>query len=100
MSKRIVAADLLQCGFVNAIFDEGDSDKFNKRVLHEVDERLGPHLIGDSLTGIKKLIRGPEREIIDNQNVKEVFAGLQRFLAGIPQEEFRKIASGEKRHKL
>lgn len=100
MSKRIYAPELERAGYVNAIFDEGDDVKFNARVLKEVDDRLGDHLNGDSLTGIKKLIRGPEREIIDNQNVKEVFAGLQRFLKGIPQEEFRKLATGEKRHKL
>jgi peroxisomal 3,2-trans-enoyl-CoA isomerase len=32
--------------------------------------------------------------------VEEVFAGMKRFLKGVPQEEFRKIASGEKKHKL
>ena len=37
---------------------------------------------------------------MDAQNVAEVFEGLERFVAGIPQEEFRKIASHEKRHKL
>jgi len=30
----------------------------------------------------------------------EVFAGLERFVKGVPQEEFRKVASGEKKHKL
>ena len=30
----------------------------------------------------------------------EVFGGLERFAPGIPQEKFRKLASGEKRHKL
>jgi peroxisomal 3,2-trans-enoyl-CoA isomerase len=39
-------------------------------------------------------------DALDKQGVTEVFAGLQRFLKGVPQEEFRKIASGEKKHKL
>lgn len=102
MSKRITAPELVACGFVNRIFEtgKGEDARFRELVLKEVDERLGEHLIGSSLIGIKKLIRRPELDIMDAQNVKEVFAGLDRFTAGIPQEEFRKIASGEKRHKL
>ena len=102
MSKRIDAEALRQCGFVNEVFDFGkDQDAaFRDRVLREVDDRLGDHLNGDSLTGIKKLIRRPDRDVVDIQNVQEVFAGLERFVKGIPQEEFRKLASGEKRHKL
>ena len=103
MSKRITADELLASGFVNRVFSEcakGEDDKFRGLVLREIDERLGSHLNGDSLTGIKALIRKPERDIIDAQNISEVFAGLDRFMSGVPQEEFRKIASGEKRHKL
>jgi peroxisomal 3,2-trans-enoyl-CoA isomerase len=100
MSRRIGSQELERCGFVNAIFDEGDDAKFRARVLHEVDERLGDHLNGDSLIGIKKLIRKPEMDIMHTQNVHEVFAGLERFLTGVPQEEFAKLASGAKRHKL
>jgi len=102
MSKRITALELLQVGFVNKIFDvaKGDDEAFKKMVLEEVEERLGDHLIGDSLTKIKALIRRPERDILDAQGVAEVFGGLERFAAGIPQEQFRKLASGEKRHKL
>ncbi|TRX91339.1 hypothetical protein FHL15_007761 [Xylaria flabelliformis] len=102
MSKRITADELVATGYVNKIFpcDKGDDAAFLRQVLHEVDERLGDHLIGDSLTGIKALIRKPEREILDRQNVAEVFAGLDRFVRGIPQKEFQKIASGQKRHKL
>lgn len=85
MSKRITAPELQAAGFVNAIFETGvgEDEKFRQLVLREVDERLGPHLNGDSLLGIKKLIRQPERETMDSQNSKEVFAGLERFVAGI-----------------
>jgi peroxisomal 3,2-trans-enoyl-CoA isomerase len=101
MSRRIPAEELVACGFVNAVFDTGNDDaRFRELVLKEIDDRLGSHLVGDSLTGIKALIRRPEREVLDTQNVAEVFAGHARFMSGVPQEEFRKIASGEKRHKL
>jgi Delta3-Delta2-enoyl-CoA isomerase len=103
MSKRITSEELLHTGFVNRIFSEcgkGDDEKFKKLVLAEIDNRLGEHLVGDSLIGIKALIRKPEIDVLDQQNVSEVFAGLGRFMSGVPQEEFRKIAAGEKRHKL
>ncbi|KAI9673095.1 MAG: hypothetical protein M1829_004409 [Trizodia sp. TS-e1964] len=101
MSKRITSDELLNCGFVNKIIDtKNDSERFREEVLKEIKERLGDHLNGDSLLKVKELMRRPEQEILDKQNVDEVFGGLERFLAGIPQEEFRKIAKGEKRHKL
>lgn len=102
MSKRIPAEELLQVGFVNKIFEtkKGEDDKFRMLVFEEIENRLGDHLVDDSLTKIKALIRKPERDVLDAQGVAEVFAGLERFKSGVPQEEFRKIASGEKRHKL
>lgn len=102
MSKRITSEELLQTGFVNKIFDTGkdEHEKFFAEVVKEVHERLGSHLNSESLVRVKELIRKPERQTLDLQNVAEVFGGLDRFTAGIPQEEFRKIASGEKRHKL
>lgn len=100
MSKRITADELLQVGFVNKIFDCGEGEDFLQLVLEEINNRLGEHLIGDSLIKIKALIRRPDRDIVDAVGVAEVFGGLERFSAGIPQEEFRRIANGEKRHKL
>ncbi|KAF2797431.1 ClpP/crotonase [Melanomma pulvis-pyrius CBS 109.77] len=102
MSKRISIEELVHTGFVNKVFDVGskDSPKFLAEVLKEVHDRLGEHLNSDSLIGIKALIRRPELDVLDKQGVEEVFAGLQRFLKGVPQEEFRKMASGEKKHKL
>ena len=102
MSKRISADELVATGYVNKVFpcEKGDDGAFMRQVLAEVDDRLGEHLVGDSLTGIKALIRKPEREILDRQNVAEVFAGLNRFVTGVPQQEFQKLASGQKRHKL
>jgi peroxisomal 3,2-trans-enoyl-CoA isomerase len=105
MSKRISIEELVQTGFVNKVFDvkvktEEDSAKFLAEVLKEVDDRLGDHLNGESLVKIKALIRKPDLDTLDRQGVEEVFGGLQRFLKGVPQEEFRKVASGEKKHKL
>lgn len=105
MSKRIPCEDLVSTGFVNKVIQapsgkKDDSEGFLKVVLHEVEERLGTHLNQSSLLKIKELVRRPEREILDRQNGLEAFMGLERFLSGVPQEEFRKLASGEKKHKL
>ncbi|KAL9094089.1 MAG: hypothetical protein Q9165_003504 [Trypethelium subeluteriae] len=101
MSKRITSEELVHTGFVNKIFDTGkDSDKFLAEVLKEVNERMGDHLNSDSMVKIKALIRKPDLDVLDRQGLLEVMGGLERFLSGVPQEEFRKIASGEKKHKL
>ncbi|KAI1107207.1 ClpP/crotonase [Jackrogersella minutella] len=101
-SKRVTCDDLVRTGFVNKVFecDKGDSDGFLKQVMREIDDTMGDHLNSDSLLGIKALIQKPHREILEKQNVAEVFAGLDRFVKGIPLQEFEKIATGKKRHKL
>lgn len=102
MSKRLNVEELVHCGFVNKVFDTKpeEQEKFLELVLQEIDERLGEHLVPESLTKIKALIRKPHREQIDAQGISEVYSGLQVFMKGVPQEEFRKIASKEKKHKL
>jgi peroxisomal 3,2-trans-enoyl-CoA isomerase len=102
MSKRISCEELVHTGFVNKVFDvaKGDDEKFLKLVLEEIDERLGSHLNQDSVVKIKQMIQHPRRKEYDAQGVVEVLGGLERFVAGVPQEEFRKIAMGEKKHKL
>lgn len=76
------------------------SDKFMTEVLKEVDDRMGDHLNADSMLKVKALIRAPYKQTMDSQGANEVFQGLERFLAGIPQREFSRLASGEKKHKL
>ncbi|CAG8896586.1 unnamed protein product [Penicillium egyptiacum] len=105
MSKRITCDELVSTGFVNKVITpesgkKEDSDGFLKKVLEEVDDHLGTHLNQTSLLKIKELVRRPERELLDRQNGLEAFMGLERFMKGTPQEEFRRLASGEKRHKL
>lgn len=102
MSKRLPVEDLVATGFVNKVFNVGkdENEKFLGMLLKEIKERLGDHLNSDSLLQVKALIRKPQRDTMDAQNLAEVMGGLERFAAGIPQEEFRKIAAGEKKHKL
>ena len=102
-SRKISCEELVACGFVNKVFkgkDEKDSDGFLAKVLEEVEDRFGSHLNQNSLIKIKELIRRPFLEGLESQGVREVIAGMEVFKSGAPQEEFRKIASGEKKHKL
>ncbi|KAL9112728.1 MAG: hypothetical protein Q9227_003031 [Pyrenula ochraceoflavens] len=105
MSKKLMVDELVACGFVNKVIeapskDVKDSQGFLKAVMHEVDERLGSHLNADSTVKIKELIRRPYLNIMEAQGIREAMEGMERFANGIPQEEFRKIARGEKKHKL
>jgi len=102
MSKRLTAEELVHTGYINKIFQFGkdESDKFLQAVLAEINDRMGDHLNQDSMLKVKALIRGPYKEKMDAQGVREAIGGMNRFLLGIPQEEFRKVASGQKKHKL
>lgn len=106
-SKRLTAEELVHSGFINKIIDgagdpkaAGYADKFLDLVLKEVDDRMGDHLSHSSMLEIKKLIRAPYKQTYDAQGVAEVMGLMDRFLAGIPQKEFAKVASGQKKHKL
>ena len=102
MSKRIPAPELERCGFVNGIIDvkQGDDELFREKLLHEVNERLGDHLVGESLIKTKSLIRKPYEDAMNLQNMAEAFGAMNQYLSGAPQEQFKKIARGEERHKL
>jgi peroxisomal 3,2-trans-enoyl-CoA isomerase len=106
-SKRLTAEELVHTGFINKIIDGagnpkdvGYSDKFLQGVLKEVDERMGSHLSHSSMLEIKKMIKAPYRQTMDAQGAVEVFGLMDRFLQGISQKEFAKVASGQKKHKL
>ncbi|KAA8913106.1 ClpP/crotonase-like domain-containing protein [Sphaerosporella brunnea] len=97
LSRRIPCEELVQCGFVNQVFER---EGFEQKVRAFVEETFGDHLNHESMLNIKKLIReGWEREL-EATNVREAVGGVERFLKGIPQQEFAKIASGQKKHKL
>jgi peroxisomal 3,2-trans-enoyl-CoA isomerase len=99
LSKRIGVNELVQCGFVNRKF-ECSGDEFRDAVLKEVGGWLDGHLNGDSILKIKKLLGSGGKAQVSEHIVEELFAGLERQVAGIPQREFEKIKSGEKKHKL
>lgn len=102
MGKRIECEELVSSGFVNKVLhvQPGEDEKFLNAALHEIHERLGPHLNKTSLFEIKRQIQMVSRQQKNELQVDEVMIGLNRFADGIPQKEFRAVASGKKRHKL
>jgi peroxisomal 3,2-trans-enoyl-CoA isomerase len=100
-SRKIPIEELVRTGFVNQVLDAGeDQERFREMALEEIQARFGDHLVGSSLLEIKNLLREPGDREFNAQAVKEIWGGLQRFMAGIPQEEFMKVATGQKKHKL
>ncbi|KAE8421390.1 ClpP/crotonase-like domain-containing protein [Aspergillus pseudocaelatus] len=99
-SRRINIEELKQTGFVNRVLDTAGAGQFKGRVLQEIHSYLGDHLNGSSMLEIKKLLREPGDRDFNAQAAREFFGGLRRFAEGIPQAEFKKIASGAKKHKL
>lgn len=102
LSKKVTIDELVHVGFVNEVFQAkpGDTVTFMHQVMKEIDERFGHHLNKESMLQIKALIRAPDRRTLDVQNAAEVLGGLERFASGVPQQEFARIASGAKKHKL
>jgi peroxisomal 3,2-trans-enoyl-CoA isomerase len=91
--RRLGADELLGCGFVDRIFktEGGDDAAFERVVLDEIKDGFGDHLNGESMLRIKALIRGKQRRDLHAQNVDEVFEGMARSVAGIPQKQFEKL---------
>ncbi|RFU26558.1 hypothetical protein B7463_g9777, partial [Scytalidium lignicola] len=101
MSKRIVSEELVHCGFVNRVFEtDKTGNTFLEQVVREINERLGENLNGESLLKIKALVREPYCRTLDAQMMLEMLGNVERYMQGIPQEAFKNIATGKKKHKL
>lgn len=103
LSKRLSADTLLRAGYVNEVLP---AEGFADAVRRKIDAEFGPpsHSGGwldhESMMEIKALQRAEIQEAFTVANVREAMAGLERFTSGLPQQEFEKIRSGAKRHKL
>lgn len=100
--RKISSAELLRCGFVNKIIrGKGEGDAFFlKAVMAELYDKFGDHLHPESVLRIKELIKRPSRDVLDVQNVSEVFAVWRRLTSGAVHQEIDRMQSGQKRHKI
>jgi len=92
--------ELLPSGFINGLIDapKGDDAKFRAELFKLLDRQIDGLQL-DAIVKSKSLIRAalPDPE---PTNVREVFAGAERFATGKPQEQFAKLANKQMRHKL
>lgn len=97
--KKLGSHELANCGFVNKIFPNQPADAFLNSILALLSERSAS-LNKYAMLKTKDLIQRRRREDLEKATQEEVTEGLETFLAGTPQAEFKKIAEGTKRHKL
>lgn len=105
MARKIPVDRLLACGFVNGIFEADasgeDSEQFTQTVFTEIcEERLGTHLSSASMLRTKQVMSRSDEIAYDAHQVRELVGGVEALERGYPQDQFRKMQRGEKRHKL
>ncbi|CAK9437443.1 uncharacterized protein LODBEIA_P18210 [Lodderomyces beijingensis] len=101
LSKRISGADMLRSGLVNREFQGQfkSTEEFNQHVssyLSEATKDLHP----DSILQNKELLKAMYKPAISAVNSQEVYRGLQHWTSGIPMSRFKKLSSGELKHKM
>ncbi|KAI5964405.1 hypothetical protein KGF57_001078 [Candida theae] len=101
LSKRISGEDMLKSGLINKAYDGkfSSAEEFNKAVLDEL-QTATESLHADSIFGIKKLLKATFKPEISKANSKESYVGLANWTSGLPKERFKKLSSGELRHKM
>lgn len=98
--RKITADELKAVGFVNSLVPAKDEQDFRARVLQDVKDSFGPHLVPSSILETKRIMRRSLIREQEGQALDELFTGVTRFAEGIPQAEMKKIMTGQKRHKL
>ncbi|KAI5962636.1 uncharacterized protein KGF55_003712 [Candida pseudojiufengensis] len=101
LSKRISGEDLYRLGLINKDYEGkySSTERFNKQVLDELldsTENLHP----DSIIENKKLLQKMYKPQISAVNSQEVFQGLKHWTSGVPMDRFKKLSSGELKHKI
>jgi len=98
--RKITATELKAVGFVNNLVSAKDENEFRVSVLGDIKATFGQHLVASSVLETKRIMRRPIVREQETQALDELFTGVNRFAAGIPQAEMMKIMTGEKKHKL
>jgi peroxisomal 3,2-trans-enoyl-CoA isomerase len=88
MGKRLGAQELAATGFVNKVFPQSSADVFIKSVLEYLRDTF-EDLDTEACLITKNLIKASLPDG-DAANIRELFAGADRFASGKPQIEFAK----------
>lgn len=106
MGRRIPCEELVRTGFVNGVISapsgrEDDSSGFIGKVMEVVEQQFGefdPQRTGMLI--VKELARRRERDMLDQQNMDEMYAGMEFLNQGVLQEQVRQLQRDSKGHKL
>jgi len=99
--KKLQAKEMLECGFINQIFDVPTVEEFHAAVRAHLLEQLDG-LDPAAVLKTKELIQFAlnEQSSKDGANMRESYAQSARFATGLPSERFGKLARKEIKHRL
>ena len=101
LSKRISGKDMMKLGVINKDYEGKykSAEEFNKAVLDDLRQAT-ENLHPASIFEMKELLKTNFKPIVSYANSQESYVGLANWMSGYPMERFRKLASGELRHKM
>lgn len=101
LSKRISGKDLQNAGLINKHYDGKfkTAEEFNATVLNELVEAT-ENLHQDSIIQNKQLLQAMFKPVISEINSQEVSRGVYKWTSGVPIDRFKKLLTGELKHKL
>lgn len=96
LSERISCEELVHSGFVTKVFQaQGMEDAVFRHIESVMEDKNI-----ESMRIAKEHIQDNIRARLESANVKEVYGAIDRFSQGIPQLQFMRLATRDKKHKL
>lgn len=77
--RKITAEELRAAGFVNNLINAKDEHELRARVLEDVKNSFGSHLIASSVRETKRIMRRSAIREQESQALDELFTGVKRF---------------------
>lgn len=101
LSKRISGDDLQNAGLINKHYNGKfkTAEEFNVTVLNELLDATET-LHQDSILQNKQLLQAMFKPRISEVNSQEVSRGVYKWTSGEPMSRFKKLLTGELKHKL
>jgi peroxisomal 3,2-trans-enoyl-CoA isomerase len=96
MSEALSCEDLKTAQFVTKVFQK---EGFAEATLKHIEGLLIDKNV-ESMHIAKAFMQETLKDQLEKMNTKEVFAAVERFKDGIPQQQFMRLASKDKKHKL
>ena len=101
LARPISGKDLYRVGFINRTFDGQfkTTEEFNDHVCKMVAHYF-ENLHEDSIFKNKKLLKANRDQLINSANSNEAIRGFGKWMEGVPQAKFAKLAKKDIKHKI